>query len=58
MIYKCTELTYIDNRPVSDRDRVCIVAWAKVTCYDWYDAVGIIHFARVGLKLRGLRERG
>ena len=31
MINKCKGLTYLDSRPVSDRDRICIEAWAKVT---------------------------
>ena len=31
MIYKCTGMTYLDNRPVQHRDRLCIAAWAKVS---------------------------
>ena len=30
MIYKCTELTYLDGRPIKPRDRKCIQAWKEV----------------------------
>ena len=30
LLWKCTDITYLDSRPVTDRDRVCLQAWAKV----------------------------
>ena len=30
MIYKCTQLTYLDGRPIQLRDRACIQAWKEV----------------------------
>ena len=30
MIYMCTQLTYLDGRPIQLRDRACIQAWKEV----------------------------
>ena len=60
MIYKCTDMTYLDSRPVSDRDRACIDAWAKVSIYKINSAVTILFITiivRVELKQREQKER-
>ena len=30
LLNKCKEITYLDSRPVTDKDRKCLEAWAKV----------------------------
>ena len=30
LLYKCKDITYLDSRPVTDKDRICLEAWAKV----------------------------
>ena len=30
LLYKCTDITYLDSRPVTEKDRICLQAWAKV----------------------------
>ena len=34
LLWKCTDITYLDSRPVTDRDRVCLQAWAKVGIFE------------------------
>ena len=28
LLYKCSDITYLDSRPVTDKDRICLKAWA------------------------------
>ena len=30
LLYKCSDITYLDSRPVTEKDRICLQAWAKV----------------------------
>ena len=30
LLYKCKDITYLDSRPVTEKDRICLKAWAKV----------------------------
>ena len=32
LLYKCKDITYLDSRPVTEKDRICLKAWAKVSC--------------------------
>ena len=60
MIYKCMDMTYLDSRPVSDRDRACIDAWAKVSIYTLNTAISILFITiivRVESKQREQKER-
>merc|ERR1712038_1428208 len=29
LLWKCTDITYLDSRPVTEKDRICLQAWAK-----------------------------
>ena len=31
LLHKCQFITYLDSRPVTDKDRKCLAAWAKVS---------------------------
>ena len=29
LLHRCTDITYLDSRPVTDKDRKCLAAWAR-----------------------------
>ena len=31
LLHKCKDITYLDSRPVTEKDRKCLEAWAKVS---------------------------